>query len=506
MPLASRTLTGLAALLLPFVPMAEAADYADDFRLLAYNVFLLPTTLKPTWGQSQRAQLIAEAGFMKGQDAIILNELFDNPASDVLLSGLKGEYPHQTPVLGRSRSGWDATLGAYSSTTPEDGGVAIVSRWPIEERIQYVYAQGCGADYYSNKGFVYVRLNKNGAPYHVIGTHAQAEDTGCPDKKGTAVRASQFNEMQAFLTGKGISPNEVVYIGGDFNVIKDTAEYTDMLQRLQVSAPNSYAGTRYSFDTRKNGIANYQYPNLAPEYLDYVFVSRNHKQPSFWHNQALDVPSPRWSVNQLGAIYQFQDYSDHYPIAAFSRATASTPTRAYKPQENLYAGVVLQSLSNGKTLRANSSQANGWVTVTGTGNEAESLFSLRNWYYPVSFCLRSGDYLQVESLRHPGNYLNWWLGGGGGNYAYYPKANDASNQLRLILANDQGGCLKDGDEVLFVDRDTVSGRDYYLQRWLSGSWKDHLYLWSSTQSGAERFRVHLLQTPSYEDWSASLRY
>ncbi|MES2818111.1 MAG: sphingomyelin phosphodiesterase [Pseudomonadota bacterium] len=499
------TLALLGALLLPHVALAQDS-YPDDFQLLTYNVFLLPTSLKPTWGQEQRARLIAAADFLQGRDAVVLNELFDNPAADLLLDGLKNQYPHQTPVLGRSRQGWDDTLGAYSASTPEDGGVSIVSRWPIEERVQYVYTQACGADYFANKGFVYVRLNKNGRPYHVIGTHAQAEDTGCPDQKGRAVRASQFDELQAFIASKGIAQDQVLFIGGDFNVNKASAEYADMLERLQVSAPDSYAGAQYSFDTQRNGIAHYQYPSVAPEYLDYVFVSRNHQQPSFWHNQSLDVPSPRWSVDQLGALYQFQDYSDHYPVSAFSRATPSTPARAYKPRENRYAEVVLQSASTGKTLRTSASQANGWVTVTGTGGELESLFSLRNWYYPISFCLRSGDYLEIESQRHKGYLLNWWLGGGGGNYAYYPKAGNGSNQLRLFLPNDHGGCVKDGDEVIFLDRDTLSGRDYYLQRWPSGNWQDHLYLWASGSSGAERFRVRLLRPAVHDDWSALLRY
>ena len=202
--------TPLACCTLALLPLAIPAPAAasDQFKLLAHNVFFLPSTLKPGWGQETRAQLIAQADYMKGQDAVILNELFDNPAAAILLDGLKREYPHQTPVLGRSRSGWDATLGAYAETTPEDGGVAIVSRWPIVERIQYVYAQGCGADYLSNKGFVYVRLDRNGQPLHVIGTHAQAADTGCPDGKGTAVRASQFDEMRTFIEAKGIAPDQ----------------------------------------------------------------------------------------------------------------------------------------------------------------------------------------------------------------------------------------------------------------------------------------------------------
>ena len=298
----------------------------------------------------------------------------------------------------------------------------------------------------------------------------------------------------------------MLFIGGDFNVIRDSAEYRDLLERLQVNAPESYAGSDTTFDTRRNGIASYQYPNHAPEYLDYIFVSRNHAQPPFWHNQALDTPSPRWSVNLAGATWQFQDYSDHSPVAAFTRADAATPTRAAKPTANRYGQVTLRSQSNGKTLRAGASKANDWLRVTGDGSEPESLFSLRNWHYPVSFCIRSGDYLEIESVRHPGHWLNWWLGGGGGNYAYYPKADDSSNQLRIELPNKPDGCLADGDLVRLLDRDTVRGSDYYLLRWPSGSWKDHLYLWTGNPAEAEQFRVQLKQPAEYADWSGQLRY
>lgn len=207
-----------------------------------------------------------------------------------------------------------------------------------------------------------------------------------------------------------------------------------MLGRLQVNAPDSYAGSDTTFDTLRNGIANYQYPNHAPEYLDYIFVSRNHRQLPFWHNQALDTPAPRWTVNLAGATWQFQDYSDHSPVAGFTRADSTTPTRASKPQQNLYGEVVLQSTTTGKTLSVGSSKANDWVKINGNGLEPESLFSLRNWYHPESFCIRSGDYIEVESRRHPGYWLNWWLGGGGGNYAYYMKAGSHSGAFAIWAA------------------------------------------------------------------------
>ena len=102
-------------------------------------------------GQYKRAYLIGQSSYIKNNDVVIFNEAFDNGASDKLLSNVKKEYPYQTPVLGRSQSGWDKTEGSYSSTVAEDGGVAIVSKYPIKEKIQHVFKSGCGFDNDSNK-------------------------------------------------------------------------------------------------------------------------------------------------------------------------------------------------------------------------------------------------------------------------------------------------------------------------------------------------------------------
>lgn len=493
----------LAALCLP--GLVHAA-YPDDLRLLTHNVYMLSTNLYPNWAQNQRAGMIAQASYMKGWDVVILNEAFDNTASVTLLNGLAAEYPNQTPVLGRSQSGWHATLGAYSALTPEDGGVSIVSRWPIEEKVQYVYSQGCGADALSNKGFVYVRIRKQGKAYHIVGTHAQSEDSSCSAGQASAIRLSQFSEMSDFLASKGIPASEAIFIGGDMNVQRDTTEYALMLNTLEASAPNQYAGAASTWDSRNNGIANYNYPNAAPEYLDYIFTAHGHVQPSHWHNQALDIPSARWEVTANGARFQYQDYSDHYPVAAFAYANASTPTTSYKPTANRYGDVAIEALATGKAIRTGGS-ATAWLTATGDSSQTASRFTLRNWYYPISFCVRTGDFIEIESRAYPGYLWNWWLGGGGGNYAYYPKSGDSSNQLRVEnLSRGASECLQDGDTVAFRDKSTVSGTDYYLKRWPSGSWANHVYLWSSSIGTDEKFRIRVLSNPAYQSWAPYLRY
>ena len=337
--------------------------YADDLKLLAYNVYMLAGAISD-WSQQTRAELILKSDVIDGHDAIILNELFDNGPAQTLLDGLTSQYPYQTQVLGRSQSGWNQTLGAYSNTALEDGGVAVVSRWPIEEKIQYVYKDGCGADWLSNKGFVYIRLDKNGHDYHVIGTHTQAEDGGCSDP--AAVRKSQFTEMQQFIASKNIPADQVVFIGGDFNVIKNSAEYPDMLETLHVNAPDAFAGFDTSWDPKFNGIAAYNYPDLPSEYLDYILVSRDHAQPTYWHNQSLDVTSPRWENKN----YQYQELSDHYPIAGFSYADDNTRTESYRFVNQPYSEVKFRNQANGAYIKINASDNDGWMKVNGSASDA----------------------------------------------------------------------------------------------------------------------------------------
>lgn len=270
--------------------------------ILTHNVAMLPA-IAGGKANATRAELIAGADYVRGHDVVVLQEAFDNGPSDALKSRLASQYPYQTPVLGRSRSGWDETLGSYSALTPEDGGVTILSRWPISHRAQYVYADGCDADWFSNKGFVYTRLDVDGHPMHVVGTHAQAEAALCSD--AAATRKRQFTELDGFLDGLRIPADEPIVIAGDLNVIKASPEYDAMLSTLDVTDP-WYAGHPYTWDPETNPLAS----SGGREHLDYVLFRRGHPQPRGWTNTTLTPTSPPWSAG--GTTYT--DYADHYPV------------------------------------------------------------------------------------------------------------------------------------------------------------------------------------------------
>lgn len=294
---------------------AHAATEDTNLKVTTHNVYFLPQALYPNWGQMQRADLISKAPFIENNDVMIFNELFDAKSTAQLKSNLKSSYPHQTPVLGEEKDKWDATHGRTSGAKFTNGGVSILSRYPIMRQEQHFYTQGRGADGMAKKGFVYVKINKNGHPFHIIGTHLQSEIGKRPEGKDAEIRSTQMAEIRQFIKEKNIPKNEMVVIGGDLNVIKGSSEYHAMLSQLNVNEP-SYIGHNQTWDTTTNSIAKYNYPDLKPQYLDYILVDKAHAQPSQWYNNAHRVSSPEWTVSSWGKTYTYQDYSDHYPVSA----------------------------------------------------------------------------------------------------------------------------------------------------------------------------------------------
>ncbi|MER6675260.1 sphingomyelin phosphodiesterase [Streptomyces sp. NPDC000983] len=306
------TVTGLTGA----TPTASAAEQTPGLKVLSYNVFLFSKTLYPNWGQDHRATEIAKAPFVRGNDVVVLQEMFDNSSSDALRSAVAGEYPYQTSVVGRSRSGWDATGGAYSATTPEDGGVTVLSKWPILRKEQYVFKDACGADWWSNKGFAYVVLNVGGTRVHVVGTHAQSTDPGCAAGEAAAVRGKQFRAIDAFLDARNIPAGEQVLVAGDFNVDSRTAEYGSMLADGGLVGADARTGHPYSFDTRDNSIARDRYPDDPREDLDHVLHRAGHARPAVWKNDVVKEESAPWTVSSWGTEYTYTNLSDHYPVTA----------------------------------------------------------------------------------------------------------------------------------------------------------------------------------------------
>ncbi|MFB9908377.1 endonuclease/exonuclease/phosphatase family protein [Allokutzneria oryzae] len=304
------TLLLTAAVVLGSGLPATAAE-APPVRVLTHNVKFLPKIAAPTDAQDTRAGLIATADYVKGYDVVVLNEVFDNPASEKLLQGLRAEYPYQTPVVGRGDSGWDGTYGDPQFDL-EDGGVAIISKFPFSARNQYIFTNGCGADGFSSKGFAHVRVTVRGLAVNVVGTHVQADDSTCGSGRAGALRSEQFREIDSYLDQRVTG---TTIIAGDLNVSRTGPEYPTMLADLDALAPTDFAGPA-SWSPAQNSMAG----GSTAEQLDYVLLRRG-SGGGAWRNETLLVKSPEWTVKVLGVVVRRDDeYSDHFPVAGYAPA------------------------------------------------------------------------------------------------------------------------------------------------------------------------------------------
>ncbi|MFI5781934.1 sphingomyelin phosphodiesterase [Nocardia sp. NPDC051570] len=313
------TLAATAVLGLSLPHTAQAAPATPALKVLTYNTFLMSTTLYPNWGQEHRAKAIVAADFFRGNDVVVLQEAFDNDISESLKADAAKQYPHQTPVVGRTKDGWDATGGKYSDKTVEDGGVVVMSKWPMLRKEQVLFENGCGVDWTANKGFAYVVLDVKGVKVHFVGTHTQSTDNRCRAGEAASDRGKQFRQIAAFLDSKHIPATEQVMVAGDLNVDSHGPEYQTMLDNAGLDPADTRAGHPYSFDTETNSIASYRYPGEAREDLDYVLFRRGHARPANWTNTVIREQSAPWTVTSWGKDYTYTNLSDHYPVVAGAR-------------------------------------------------------------------------------------------------------------------------------------------------------------------------------------------
>ncbi|MFD5088694.1 endonuclease/exonuclease/phosphatase family protein [Kitasatospora sp. NPDC058406] len=286
-------------------------------KVLTHNVMFLSWLMQQSEGDfdnAARSQLIAESAYVADHDLLVFQELFDPDPSEELLKRLEGRgYSHRTPVVGVSEEGWDATHGKEISRLHVRGGVAIVSRWPILRREQYIYDMACGWDAEADKGFAYVLLEVDGRRVHVVGTHLQSDDSGCSAGQAKVSRRSQMHEINVFLTDRRIPADEPVIVAGDFNTDRRSPDFEDILSFGNLQDPGPRTGWKYSFDTTANGVALHRYPADPSEDMDCVLLRKGHVLPcEGWVSEVLKVASPRWEAG--GRTYT--DFSDHYPVTA----------------------------------------------------------------------------------------------------------------------------------------------------------------------------------------------
>jgi endonuclease/exonuclease/phosphatase family metal-dependent hydrolase len=276
-----------------FTPMTPepSNNEPDGLKVMTYNIWALPVIAAYI---SERFSLLPQ--YLTGYDVLMLQEVFASGRGSFLQT-LAQQYPYQTRILDKPG------LNIY------DGGVVILSRYPIVAEGQYVYPDCSGTDCFADKGVNYAQVIKQGKAYHVFATHTASFDTDVAREN----RQKQFKQMRDFAQSLSIPQDETVIYGGDFNVNKRkfSEDYQQMFRQLQADIPGYSGYTESTFDPRINEFAGTALSGGENvEYLDYIVVSNEYRPAQMNVN---DVKVPRSTDAKLWSKWNL---SDHFPVTS----------------------------------------------------------------------------------------------------------------------------------------------------------------------------------------------
>ncbi|KAI8621316.1 Endonuclease/exonuclease/phosphatase [Chytriomyces sp. MP71] len=262
--------------------------------------------------------------FLKKADIIVFSESFDNGTSGRLKKDLRAlGYAHQTGVIDSVQAFENDVQ--WNKSVPQgkplmNGGVFVVSRFPITHAEQHIYKEGTGADNNAAKGFIWVQLNYvyQGATVNVIGTHTQADDTA----ESKQVRKGQLAFLNQFANTT-IPHSEIVLLVGDLNVDLYSPEATSVSQSAMPGLKDvTVLGNLTSYDKRYNAYLSYMDADTkTPLLLDYAFPLPSHVQIPGWRMTALRATGSAAQAYGVGVPALngvATEASDHYPLMGFS--------------------------------------------------------------------------------------------------------------------------------------------------------------------------------------------
>jgi len=320
---------------------------ANKINVVAYNVYFINAPGVGR-GRDKRVKFIPKK--LRDADVVIFCEAFDDGVRRELLEGMKKVgFKYSTQILGAgymkqgrkdelrnkpleqsiinfSSPRFSNKKDVYSQggegepKTPTlfmDGGIIIVSKYPIKKAVELVYEKGTSWDKLAHKGAVYAQINKDGKDYHVFGTHPQApygaggKGEKLPQKTLDKI-FSQFKRLKQFIGSQEIPKNEPVIVGGDFNIDKypstKPGSYEKVLKILNAVHPENI-GFPYSADN--TGTLDRKKED-ARQLLDHVVYINGYQKPKKSFNEVMvfrtKIP---WDKKKA------YDLSDHYAVLGY---------------------------------------------------------------------------------------------------------------------------------------------------------------------------------------------
>ncbi|KAG0173525.1 hypothetical protein DFQ28_008203 [Apophysomyces sp. BC1034] len=221
----------------PLPPPTIADKTTDTYaRFLTLNIFMRPPGIKNNWSDFKDDRLDYIIRYILPEyDVIAFQEAFGfaTRRKDHLIRKAREmgfnhhvESPRQYP--------WDLAV---------DGGLLLLSRFPIVESGVIEYPRGAHSDWLARKGALHalVQLNATRA-VHIYTTHAQASYTmgGDTSQQDIQIRLEQFSRLHEWMKQTAQSDDLPLLLMGDFNV--DAARHGD---NIPVTSPSKESSHEY---------------------------------------------------------------------------------------------------------------------------------------------------------------------------------------------------------------------------------------------------------------------
>lgn len=364
-------------------------------RILTYNTQMrsalmetgFPPSIPPVYTAPTRAKLIANAILTSPEeiDIVCLNEIFDEPAREILSDRLRAEFPYQvakadtfhTRIVQPGFAGdiaekvWESTFGplvdlaGLAKLKLEDSGLFLASRYPfatvpasgeVADLLDPVafatgvpvvrflmYEAASDNDKFAAKGVLYVCVKPpNETERHIFISHTQADTDKAGENNGD--RRKQIKDVAGFVEqciGEAPPFSKEVFFLGDLNIVghgdlNDDAhppgpdpEWTELFGKP--GAPMfTQLVDRWGRDQCPGGTSGRTDPGYTADAvykpyrqrLDYVFTSAT-TQLALQHMRIdRELADPHGAMPYL---------SDHQPLRAdFNRVrTNCTPATAF---------------------------------------------------------------------------------------------------------------------------------------------------------------------------------
>ena len=306
-------------------------------NVCVYNVMLPVAAPIRFNGQDERANRIPEAiqrlsSTVPDLDVVVFIELISPPTRKIILEAMsKLGWIYVSDIL---------SSGMFSSSLKlVNGGIVVMSRYPIIFQYNYIFEHLCeGYDCSACKGVVFCRIQKGNNIFNILCTHLQAWDTPVAKQ----IRKEQILDCQKVLESIGIPLDEPVIIAGDFNIDFYTRQteidiLTDILRMTicdkKAGSPdftsdpsiNQLMGndedSKYATDFYPKGcyaeyVRTMRCPCCPQEWLDYIGFSNVHLAPatSVMYAYVLKADTPFLAHINITTERNISDLSDHFPV------------------------------------------------------------------------------------------------------------------------------------------------------------------------------------------------